>query len=157
MDLSKLPITHEATIPRDSIDVMGHMNVMWYTHLFDMAVYGAFELIGMDFDYMNARQAGGFALESHIRYLSEVRVDHHVTIRTRLLGRTVRRFHMMNFMTNNTKGDLAATFEVVGAHIDMTTRRMSPFPPQITARFDSLAAEHQALDWKPPVCGAMKP
>ena len=108
MDLSPLPITHEATIPVEYLDDMGHMNVMWYTHLFDAAVYTLFGIIGLDSDYMKANNAGGFALETHVRYLSEVRVDHHVTVRTRLLGRSQKRFHLMNFMTNTTKGDLAA-------------------------------------------------
>ena len=157
MDLSTLPITHEATILAKYLDDMGHMNVMWYTHLFDTAVYTLFEIIGLNLDYMKANDAGGFALETHVRYLSEVRVGHRVEVRTRLLGRSQKRFHLMNFMTNATKGDLAATFEVLGAHIDMSIRRMATFPPEIAERLDELLAEHQSLEWEAPVCGVMKP
>ena len=35
-----LPITLQTVIPEDYIDVMGHMNVMWYTHLFGKATGG---------------------------------------------------------------------------------------------------------------------
>ena len=157
MDLTRLPVTHAAEIPAEYLDVMGHMNVMWYTHLFDTAVYEVFKLVGLDLDYMKTNDAGGFALESHARYLSEVREGHHVKIRTRVLGRTAKRFHMLNVMSNETKGDIAATFEVVGAHIDMRDRRMSVLPSTIAARLDALIQEHSTLDWESPVCGVMKP
>ncbi len=157
LDLSSLPVTHEATIPVNYLDEMGHMNVMWYTHLFDTAVYGLFRIIGLDFEYMKTNNAGGFALETHVRYLSEVHVDHHVAVHTRLLGRSQKRFHIMNFMANETKGDLAATFEVLGAHIDMSVRRMATFPPSIADRLDALIEEHQSLPWEAPVCGVMRP
>ena len=41
MDLTALPITHRAVIPDDYLDEMGHMNVMWYTHLFSLARGGS--------------------------------------------------------------------------------------------------------------------
>jgi hypothetical protein len=48
MALSQLPKTHEAKIPEVYLDVMGHLNVMWYTHLFDQAIYSMFDLLGLD-------------------------------------------------------------------------------------------------------------
>ena len=157
MDFSKLPITFEATIPEEYLDDMGHMNVMWYTHLFDKGVYGAFELMGLNLEYMRAHNSGGFALEAHIRYLREVRVGNKVTIFSRFIARTQRRFHLMNFMYNDSNQDVAATFEVVGAHIDMSIRRMASFPDPIATKLDSLIRDHSSLDWEAPLCGAMKP
>lgn len=157
MDFSTLPITYQATIPSDYLDDMGHMNVMWYTHLFDKGVYGAFELMGLNLEYMQAHNSGGFALESHIRYLREVRVDAKVTIYSRFIARTQRRFHLMNFMQNDSRQEAAATFEVVGAHIDMSIRRMAAFPTAIADNLDALIREHSLLDWDPPLCGVMKP
>lgn len=156
-DLSPLPLTHEAAIPDTYRDAMGHMNVMWYTHLFDVAVYGAFELIGLTTDYMRENHAGGFALEVHIRYLAEVHVGEEVAIYTRFLGRSSKRFHLLNFMHNRTTDRLAATFEVVGAHIDMRVRRMADMPESISDQLDRIVHAHRQLDWAPPVCGIMRP
>ena len=58
---------------------------------------------------------------------------------------------------NRDKQDVAATMEIVTTHVDMTTRRSSPFPPSITARIDELSHRHAELDWAAPTCGAMKP
>jgi acyl-CoA thioesterase FadM len=157
MDLSALPITHRDVIPETYIDAMGHMNVMWYTHLFALATGGLFRQVGLDRDYFQANQAGTFVLKQLITYLVEVREDEEVTIRTRVLGRSAKRLHMMHFMTKGVPEVLTTTGEFVAAHIDMTIRRTSPFPEPIAGAIDRLAAEHSALGWAPPVSGAMAP
>lgn len=156
-DLSQLPITHEATIPEEYRDVMGHMNVMWYTHLFDCSIFGIFRKLGFDLEFMRQRNAGSFALESHTRYLTELHVGDVVAVRTRVLGRSEKRFHMLSLMTEQSTQALSATFEVVGAYIDMEHRRMAPIPSDISERLDAMLAEHQQLDWQAPTCGVMRP
>lgn len=152
-----LPVTHQATIPESYRDIMGHMNVMWYTHLFDTSVYGFFKRIGMDIEFMQNRNGGSFALESHTRYLAEVRVGEIVEVRTRAIGRSQKRFHLMGFLVNLTNQNLASTFEVVGSYIDMSTRRMAPIPAEIAEEFDVIASEHATLTWSPPYCDVMGP
>lgn len=157
IDLSALPVTHKATIPEDHLDEMGHMNVAWYLHLFMRATGGVFDMIGLNRSYMESHRAGTFALEAHVKYLSEVRVDHHVTLRSRFIDRSAKRLHLLHFMQNDDKQDVGATYEVISAHIDMNIRRMAPYPEFIAEKFDEILAEHRALDWAPPVCGTMKP
>jgi acyl-CoA thioester hydrolase len=154
MNLAPLPITFEATIPKSYLDSMGHMNVMWYTHLFSQAMGGLFKLIGMDRHYFETHQAGSFALAQHFIYRKEVRVGEHVILRSRVLGRSEKRFHVMSFMTKD-ENTLAATGEFLGAHIDMRTRCTAPFAPHIAENIDRLIAEHSAFEWTAPVCGAM--
>jgi acyl-CoA thioester hydrolase len=154
--LAMLPVTHEATIGVDYLDVMGHMNVVWYLHLFNRATLGLTKQLGFDINYMKKTGSGSFALEGHVRYLSEVLVEHRVAVRTRLIDRTPKRIHLLHFMFNEDRRTLAATFENVFAHIDLTARAMSPFPAPIAARLDELLAEHEALPWDPPVCGVMR-
>jgi acyl-CoA thioesterase FadM len=155
MDWNCLPITLQAQIPELYLDEMGHMNVMWYGHLFSKATGRLFKLIGLNREYCEKNQAGTFALEQHVRYLVEVRVGQHVTIRSQLLGRSAKIYHFMNYMIKDEGEVLAATGEFVGAHVDMSTRRTSPLPPQIATAFDRLLAEHSRLPWAAPVCGVM--
>lgn len=156
MDLTGLPITHEATIPESYLDLMGHMNVMWYTHLFGHASVGLFKRLGMDRNYVETYRRGTFALAQYFSYLKEVRVGEHVTLRSRLLGRSEKKFHIMHFMTKGDEPRLAATCELLGAHIDMTIRRTCPFTPHIAENLDRMIDEHSALGWDAPVSGAMR-
>jgi acyl-CoA thioester hydrolase len=114
-------------------------------------------MVGLNRAYFEGNRAGSFALAQHFRYLKEVRAGQHVTIRSRVLGRSAKRWHTIHFMSIDELDTLAATCEVVQAHVDMTLRRTSPMPPAITAAIDRLIAEHARLGWEAPACGAMKP
>ena len=155
MNLGLLPITCEATIPESYLDSMGHMNVMWYTHLFSRSIGGLFKLVGMDRNYFQTHHTGSFALAQHFVYRKEVRVGEHVTLRARVLARSEKKFHIMHFMTKDDGHVLASTAEFLGAHIDMMTRRTAPFAPHIADNLDRLLAEHSTLGWDAPVCGAL--
>ena len=134
-----------------------YMNVAWYTHLYSHATGALFRQIGLDGQYMKEHHAGSFALEAHIRYLSECLLGHHVHLRARALARTKTRFHYMLFLLNDDKQVVSSTCEFVGAHIDMKVRRMSAIPPHIAAAYDELVAQHDQLEWDPPLCGSMDP
>src|SRR5262249_1190817 len=127
MDLSALPLTLRTVIPEDYIDAMGHMNVMWYTHLFGKAIDELYNHFGLTRDYFQGHRAGTFALKQLFCYRAEVLVGEEVEIRSRVLGRSAKRIHLMHFMTKES-GALAATAELLGSHMDMTARRTSPFP-----------------------------
>ena len=156
MNLQPLPITYEHTIPESYLDSMGHMNVMWYTHLFSHATGGLFRLVGMNREYFTTQHCGSFALAQFVSYRKEVRVGEQVTLRTRVLARSAKKFHMLHYMTKDSGHVLAATCEFLGAHIDMHTRRTSPLRPEIAAHFDRLLAEHAALGWEAQVSGSMQ-
>jgi acyl-CoA thioester hydrolase len=155
--IAELPTLYQATIPEAWLDDMLHMNVMWYTHLFSEGTVELFRKLGLDLKYFESNQRGWFALENHIRYISEVRVGKHVSIRTRLLARSEKRLHFMHFLMNDDDNVLSTIAEFVSAHIDMKVRRMAPIPAETAAEFDRILAEHLNLDWPAPVCGVMRP
>jgi acyl-CoA thioester hydrolase len=156
MDFTSLPLTWQAVIPVSYLDENNHMNVMWYTHLFSGATGGLFDRVGLTMAYFEANQAGTFALEQHLRFMSEVRAGQAISIRTRVLGRSLKRFHFMHFMIKDEGAILAATEEAVGSHVDLRVRRTSPLPHHVSEKFDRLLAEHGRLAWPAPVCGVMK-
>ncbi len=91
--------------------------------------------------------AGGFDLEHHLWYPSEVRIGNTVVIRARILARSLKVFHYMMFMVNETRGTLSSLFECVHAHADLRARRTAPFQAHVAAQLDVLIAEHRALAW----------
>lgn len=153
MNLNDLPLTNQKVIPPEYIDIMGHMNVMWYIHLFDYGTRNLFASFGLSSEYVQRTGLGSFALESHIRYISEVRLDESVSVRSRLLDRSEKTLHLIHFMVHDSSGALAATIEVVGAHADLTKRAIVPFPKEIIQLLDPMLAAHQSLPWEAPVCG----
>lgn len=154
-DIEMLPLIHEATITEAYLDLMGHMNVRHYLGLFDDASWKFFQSFGMNEAYYKANDAGGFALEHHIRYIAEVRLGEKVHIYARMLARNAKRIHFMYFMVNQDKGVLSATLESVASHADLKLRRTSPYPPEISANLDAMIAEHSQVGWEAPINGHM--
>ncbi len=151
----QLPCFYETVIDESYLDENNHMNVRYYLAIFDDATYEFFGSFGMGRDYYLTTENGSFALEMHINYLAEVRLGEKVAIHSRVLNRTAKRIHFMQFMVNQDTEKLACTIEGVGSHVNTTIRRTSPFPDTIAQQIDALLAKHKKLSWDPPVCGVM--
>ncbi len=154
--LAMLPLYHREIIPQSYLDAMGHMNVRWYMALFDTSVWNFFMAHGLDENYYVQKQMGVFALKHFIQYFAEVKAGETVAMRIRLLGRTEKRFHFMNFMINETTGKLAAILEVLGTHADLKLRKAVAMPQDITQKFDAQVVTDQQRDWEAPLSGAIE-
>jgi steroid delta-isomerase len=132
-----LDSTLEARVEPHFLDAMGHMNVSFYTQLFDQGVWTYFEHHGLDRDYMQREHRGAFALEETTRYLAELREGEALSVHTGILEVRERTLRLLQVMTAVDKGVRAAERELVVAHIDMATRRTAPFAPELAANLRS--------------------
>jgi acyl-CoA thioester hydrolase len=156
MDLSSLPLTFEGEVEKKHADFLDHMNVMWYTHFFDSAIWNFYDSIGFGHDYHNNSGWGSFALEAHVRYHAELRPGDDFKIYIRALKRNAKLFHFIQYLVRARDNELSATQEMLGVHIDMKTRRSAPMPPQIAELWDGLIAEHSRLPWQPELSGSIQ-
>lgn len=154
--LAALPLYYRETIPDEYLDIMGHMNIRWYFELFAIAGRKFSSSHGLDAAYFKGSDAGVFTLKQFIQYFAEVRAGQTVAVHTRLIGRSDKRIHFINFMVNETTEQLAATFEALITHADLKIRRSAPMPARIAENFDTTLAKDEQLDWQAPVCGAMR-
>lgn len=151
-----LPQTNQVLIPESYIDEMGHMNIQYYFAIVNQAAWACFGLLGADLERVQREQKGIFALEQHIRYLSESRAGQTVTVYSRFLARSEKRMHFIHFLVNEEKSGLTAILEGNGIFMDMTTRKSAPWPADIAANLDAIIAKHAALPWEAPICGAIR-
>jgi acyl-CoA thioester hydrolase len=154
--IEQLPGYLEKTIPIDYLDLMGHMNIRWYFDLFARSGREFLGSHGLNEDYFRKGEFGVFTLKQFIQYFAEVRVGQSVAIRTRLIGRSEKRFHFIQFMVNESTHQLSATFEALITHADLKLRRAAPMPVSIAEQFDATLSGDQNRDWEPPLCGAMR-
>lgn len=153
--VEQLPRLLQTTIPPEYEDLNGHMNIQHYMGLYDKASYPFVAMLGLDETYFTQQRKGIFDLEHHLHYLAEVHIGDTVSIYSRLLARSAKRMHGMWFMVNDTRQQLANTFEFVSTHADLEARRTAPFTDALAACLDAMLAEHTALNWDAPVCGVM--
>jgi acyl-CoA thioester hydrolase len=127
------------------IDYNGHLNVAYYNVLFDRAVDEIYEPLGLGPDYLEQQQHSTMVVESHVRYLRELRLDDPVRITVQLLGYDAKRIHLFEEMRHATQGWLSATCETMTLHVDMTAKKTAPFPDSVMQALAAMQAAHAHL------------
>ena len=150
------PACFHMTVPESYRDANGHMNMRWYVAIFDEAGDAAYVRLGLTPDYHRARGTGTFDLEHHTHFLSEVLPGDNVAVYMRFAGSSVKRFHYLMFMVNESHGKLAAIFECVSSFVDLRIRKTAELPPEIAAKISEWVARDSQLDWPPPISGVMR-
>ena len=143
------------TIPEAYRDENGHMNVRWYSVIFDEAGDDLHERLGLTPEFHRAHGTGTMDLENHINFLYEVTPGDRIAVYMRLVTYSAKRVHYLMFLVNESKGNLAALFECINAFVDLQLRKTAVYPPEVANKIEAQIATSTASDWPAPVCGAM--
>jgi len=143
--MSEWTLTYRGIVYPWQCDHMGHMNVMWYTGKFDEACWQLLSMLGLTQARFAQDGTGMAAVEQHIQYKSELRAGDAVTIRSVLLEVKEKSLRMMHEMRHDASGDVAATTEVVGVHIDAKVRKAARLPEDVRTRAMQVREEEFAL------------
>ncbi len=125
--------THRDVVYPWQCDHMGHMNVMYYTGMFDRATWQLFAQAGFNSAYLRETNRGMAAVQSNTSYRAELLAGDLVVIRSRFLEVHERKALFEHEMLNSETGAIAATNQLVGVHIDRNARRAVPIPDSIKA------------------------
>ena len=127
------------------IDMNGHMNLAYYTVLFDYATDLLFETIGIGREYKRATNHGTFVVETHNLYERELLVGEQVRVETRIIGADDKRVHLAHEMFRLADGGRSAMQELMFLSIDLGRRRVAPFLPEAQRRLAAATAAHAHL------------
>jgi acyl-CoA thioester hydrolase len=127
------------------IDYNGHMNMAYYHVLFDRAVEEGFGLVGLGQDYLEERKASFFAAEIHTLYKRELKARDEVRVTLQLVDFDEKRLHYYLEIRHASEGWVAAAMEGLSLHMDMKTRKVTPFPDDIAANLAVMKAAHARL------------
>ena len=114
-------------VTEDMCDHNGHMNVNYYYKVFD-STYTSFYIneLGFDESYMK-KGFSTFTLEDNIRYLKEFKEGEMIYPSFQLYKSNKKLMHFVGILQNR-EDDLAAIFETVLGHIDLSLRKVVEFP-----------------------------
>ena len=127
------------------IDYNGHLNMAYYNVLFDRCVDEAYELIGIGLDYLHTQKHSTFTAEAHVRYLREVHEGDTVRATFQLLDYDTKRVHYFQQLFHATDGWVSASSENMTLHVNMTTKKVVPFPDKIMRTLSRMKAAHARL------------
>ncbi len=133
---------HSEPVRDEWLDHYGHLNEAYYLVPFSNATWALQEKFAIGQKYFDRTGGALYTVESHIRYLKDVRAPALMEVRTMILGVDAKRLHMAEVMTVD--GVERATFECIGLHVDTNTGKSAPMPE------DAVAALAEAVTAEPP-------
>ncbi len=135
---------HSEPVLDQWLDHYGHLNEAYYLVPFSNATWALQEEFGIGADYFKRTGGALYTVESHIRYLKDVRAPAVMEVQTMILGVDAKRLHMAEVMIVG--GVERATFECMGLHVDTNTGQSSPMPENaVAALAEAVTAEFP--DW----------
>ena len=141
---------YEGEVLPEWIDANDHMNLAYYTVVFDYATDALFDAIGIGRQYKDATGNGTFVVETHNLYERELLLGEHVRVATQIVGMDRKRLQLAHEMFILATGQRAAMQELMYLHVNLSTRRVTPFPDGVHERVAAAAAAHAHLpfpDW----------
>ena len=143
--MNEAPTLYRTAAKPEWIDEYGHMNMAYYPLVCDHATYAFWEQMN---EPLNLDERGGAeyaVVESHVRYLRELRRDDRLRVTTQLLGADHKRFRLFHTLYQADEGYVAATNEIMALGFDLEGRRLISFKESVRARLADTLAEHAAI------------
>ena len=128
----------------DWTDYNGHMNLAFYIHLFDQGWDVLLDKFEMGGDSAKIQKRSTFAVESHTKYIKEVKQGDEVDINLLFLDHDLKRMIYQLEIFSKTGNYRAATTEVCSLYVNLETRRVTDVEPHKLELMDRFIAENKS-------------
>jgi len=140
-------IVHRGKVLPEWIDVNDHMNVAYYVLAFDHGVDGLWSQFGITDEYMEATRGSTFAVECHVTYQDELLEGDPYIVTSQILGFDAKRIHQFQRIYHAEKMYLAATAEWMNLHVNLGSRRVSPWPDEMLVSIRQFSEGQVDREW----------
>ena len=113
------------------LDDYGHLNEAYYLVPFTNTTWKLQDQFGIGVDYFNETGCALYTVETHLRYLNEVRSPAQMDIESMVLGSDARKIWFAHKMLVD--GDLCATGEFMVLHYSTRDSRTMEMPESVQA------------------------
>jgi acyl-CoA thioester hydrolase len=122
------------------IDYNDHLNVAYYTLIFDQSAEGAVEILNLGETYRRLENKTLVTAESHVTYVRELKLDSEVRASFRLLDADAKSLHVYMELYH-ADGWLSATQESIYLHVDLAAAA----GPRVARMSDAIQADVQTM------------
>jgi acyl-CoA thioesterase FadM len=118
--------TYRTPVREEWIDYNGHLSEAYYVLVFGFATDAAMDALGLGEAYREETGCSLYTVEAHVRYVQEVSRDAQLEVRTLVVGCAEKKLHLAHEM--RVDGDVVATEEILGIHVDQGSGRATVLP-----------------------------
>lgn len=134
------------TVKPEWVDYNGHMNMGFYLVALDhMATDAFFNDLGIGVDYVTSENKSLFTLGTNLDFVQEVFDGDPIRVTTQVLDFDHKRLHYIHCMYHAESGFLSATNECLSMHVDMESRKSTPFSQDLQNLFSEMLEAHKKL------------
>ena len=120
---------HSEPLQDSWLDAYGHLNEAYYLVPFSNTTWKLQDHFGIGVEYFEKTGCALFTLETHLRYLAEVRSPASIEIESIVLGCDAKRIWFAHLMIVD--GSLCATAEFMGLHYSTRETRARALPQNV--------------------------
>jgi len=125
-------------------DAYGHLNEAYYLVPFSNATWLMQDHFEIGTDYFDACGCALYTVETHLRYLHDVRAPATMNIETLMLGSDSKKIWFAHRML--VEGELCATAEFMALHYDTRAGRTAEMPQAVQQSLQAAAVD-ELPDW----------
>ena len=127
----------------DWTDYNGHMNLAFYIHLFDQGWDVLLDKFQMGGDSAKVEKRSTFAVESHTKYIKEVKEGDKVDINLLFLDRDTKRMVYQLEIFSKSGNYRAATSEVCSIYVNLDLRKVTEIESHKLKLMDNFIQEYK--------------
>ena len=135
---------HSEPVQDSWLDAYGHLNEAYYLVPFSNTTWIMQDHFGIGVDYFEKTGCAIYTVETHLRYLNDVRAPAVVDIETLMLGSDAKKIWFAHQMLVD--GNLCATAEFMTLHFNTQEGRTMEMPAEIQAGLKT-AEVAELPDW----------
>jgi len=135
---------HAEPLQDSWLDLYGHLNEAYYLVPFSNTTWVMQDHFGIGSKYFDASGCAIYTVETHLRYLSDVRAPATMDIETLILGSDAKKIWFAHRML--VKDELCATAEFMALHYNTREGRTMEMPETVQASLKA-AAVADLPDW----------
>ena len=128
----------------DWTDYNGHMNLAFYIHLFDQGWDVLLDKFQMGGDSAKVEKRSTFAVESHTKYIKEVKEGDEVDINLLFLDRDTKRMIYQLEIFSKSGNYRAATSEVCSIYVNLDLRKVTEIESHKLELMDKFIQENKS-------------
>lgn len=130
---------HSESLKKEWLDAYGHLNEAYYLVPFSNTTWILQEHFRIGIPYFEETGCAIYTVETHLRYLREVRYPATLEIESLILGAEPKKIWFAHRMVVN--GIECATGEFMALHFDTREGRVKPMPDEICQHLRSSVAD----------------
>ncbi len=135
---------HSEPVQESWLDAYGHLNEAYYLVAFSNATWPVQAHFGIGTDYFDETGCALYTVETHLRYLEEVRAPAQLEIESMVFGADAKKLHLAHVM--KVDGTERATFECLLLHFDTRSGGVTAMPDDVQAALRG-ASVAEIPDW----------